>query len=226
MDSDSLIKIIEHYDDINSWLDFMLVSKYIYYAIYPEFIQRKFKIMKLFYRKMSPCSRGNHKIKAVGDHIIVTDINLISKHCQFEKPYIYETYGLFVSKIDYDTIKIDYDKIIDFLSCNEYLINHAKQIFTKKSHIRQLSIEESYSMTLNIIERNGGENYAENIKELNRKYIKYFKMSVKDGDNYCICGMCLSPNLCTFCGANDDDKDYHINETTIKFSFDPNYYNW
>lgn len=219
MDDGVLINIAENFHEIHDYINFMLVSKVICHAIYPIFISTKFIVMILLHQRISPCSLNNYKIKAVkrghsNDYLVITDNELINKHCQFAHPILYETYGLFVSRINYDIIEIDYEQVVNFLAENEYLINSAKVVIKEKKHLWPLSIDKSYSMTFNNIERVQGENYKKNMEELKKKYHRYVKLCIRDGDYYHMCTIYLLPNKCIFCGEERNDISYCSNWTT------------
>lgn len=211
MDSEIYVKIIENSSDIHDWLNFMIVSKDICNTVYPKFIERKFRIMMLIRQRISQCVKDNYKIKVFGDHLVITDPDLIEKHFQFTQPIVYETYGLFISRINYNNMKVDYDKVVDFVYDNEYLVNVAKRILMNKNHISTLSPTKSYLMALARVKCVRGENYLKNKKQLNLKYHKYLKLSVTEGYNYQMDTIYLMPNYCIFCHKYRDDKDYHAN---------------
>lgn len=210
--TDILVEIIYKCKDITDWLNFMLTSNEIRQKIYPKFISRLFRFMIVWHTTIPKCFSESNKVIKISDnchgYYVVTDNEIIERHCTMSQVEVYETYGIFFHalKFNYCLVKIDKIKLFDYIILNEDLMNYnfVKNINLDKLNIRSLEADESYKMSKNFIRSMGQKIYKLNKDSVNGQVNRCIRNDIHGCGGHHISTIRLkSPNndkYCGFCG--------------------------
>jgi hypothetical protein len=174
--------------------------------------------MVLYHQKLPQCISHDSSIKTIKSKsdfypfFITTNENYISGHCQFNQFNLYETYGLFLSGLNFDNSnpEIDHNKVFDLISNTDKITNifTLQKIYSNKPYIKKVTLYDSYRISHQFIKKK--ENYKENRHLIDLKWRKLLLDEIK-GYHHPIYGIPVTPSICHFCNQPKINENLHIN---------------